>query len=132
MSHDPIFIEPMPMKTSHDCAVVCLAMYLGKPYPEIVAVAPPNALKRGMYVTEIIRTAALLGTVLYSRRHFDLKDDTGLLRVSPIKKGEQPHLVLLLEGTVYDPGAGRLWLDVDTFLATEEYRATTLLTTEGR
>ena len=118
------------MKTTHDCAVVCLAMYLGKPYPEVVQAAPANALKRGMFITDIIRTAAALGTVLHNRRRFDLKDDTGLLRVSPLKTGEQPHLVLLLEGLIYDPSAGRLWLDVDTFLATERYRPTTLLTME--
>ena len=128
----PVFIEPLVTKDVGDCTIACLVMWTGKPYPDVIAMAPPNAHKKGMYTGKIIETAAKLGTVLSRRRKFDLHEDDGILTVipHPMKRGRPDHAVVLVNGAVLDPFNGRLWLDVDIYLKTEQYRTGVLLVEE--
>lgn len=128
----PVFIEPLVTKDVGDCTIACLVMWTGKPYPEVIAAAPPNAHKRGMFTKDIIETAAKLGTVFKRRRKFDLHEDDGILTVlpDPTKKGRPDHAVVLINGAVLDPFNGRLWLEVETYLRTEQFRIGTLLMEE--
>ena len=127
----PVFIEPAVNKDSGDCAISCLVMWTGRTYPAVVAAAPPKAYKRGMSTRAIIETAGKLGTVLVQRRRFNLHEDDGILMLSPVAPHTtDAHAVVLLDGKVLDPYNGRLWLDIDIYLATEHYKASALLVDE--
>lgn len=126
----PIFIEPIIQKDTGDCAVTALVMITGKPYPDVVRAAPNRAHKSGMSTKEIIETAAILGVKLVRRRKFHMNEDTGILTLISEDPKRHDHVVLLLEGTIYDGYAGRLWFDPEVFLQTEKYRVGTLLRME--
>ena len=133
--NEPVFIEPLFQKDRGDCAICCLVMLLGKTYPEIVAVAPPKAVTQGMWLKEIIAVALRLGTKLKRIQKFDLHESIGIMSLTPVpthngKVRRDAHVALLLEGKVYDPLAGRLWLDVDVFLQQERYTVSSLLVRE--
>lgn len=125
----PVFIEPVVNREQGDCALACLVMWTGKPYQDVIAAAPTNAHKDGMYGRDVVATAARLGTRLRPRRKFDLHADEGLLMLNPHprkhpgQKWLRPsHCVILLGGMVLDPYNCRLWLDADVYLTTERYK----------
>ena len=87
-----------------------------------------------MYGCEVIAAAVKLGATLRARRKFDLHADSGILMLNPLPKrhpGQRwirpSHAVVLVSGMVLDPYNGRLWLDADLFLLTEQYKPGALL-----
>lgn len=130
----PVFIEPVINREQGDCAISCLVMWTGKGYRDVIAAAPDKAHKNGMYRHQVVSTAAKLGTQLKARRRYDLHADDGILMLNPEPKrhpGQRwlrpAHCVVLLNGMVLDPYNGRLWLDADVFLKTEQYKPGELL-----
>lgn len=129
--NEPVFIEPIVQRDIGDCAIACLAMLVGKSYPEVVAAAPARAYQRGMHNREVVETAAKFGIRLIRRRKFDPKDDIGILILNSVPpRKSASHAVLLLEGQIYDAANGRLWLDVDVYFRLENWKPGTLLTME--
>lgn len=137
---EPIFIEPIFQKDSGDCAVCCLVMLLGKPYPDVVAACPAeylgkpyNAVKSGMTSKMMIEAANKLGATLKLHHTVDLQEDTGILTVlkgkkrTPQNKDKDTHAVMLINGSIIDPMDARFWPSVETFLQVEDYRTGTIL-----
>jgi hypothetical protein len=117
-----------------DCAIACLAMMLGKPYPEILHAAcsvGANPGQAGMSTEAILQTALRLGTNLAIKRGWDWETDCGLLSIErkrPSKKHFSQHMVLLKWGLVFDTD-GTVW-EPDIYLDKLGYRALSLLTEE--
>lgn len=134
---EPVFIELSIQRESGDCTIACLHMLIGKSYLDVIKAAPPRAHKAGMTCKAMIETAAKLGVALCMRRKYDIHEDTGILSLNPdpahnvghIKRDE--HVVLLLNGMIYDAYNGRMWFDPDIFLKHERYAPGTLLTVES-
>lgn len=128
--HLPIFIEILTQKDAGDCAVCCLSMYLGVPYPTVLQRVGKRILKSGMNGREMAELAATMGVTMTTHRKFDLYKDSGILTVmqAAVKKPKDTHAVVLLQGSVIDPANGRLWPEVDVFMQVEKYRTGTLMT----
>ncbi len=97
-AYEPIFIEPVFQKDSGDCAICCLAMLLGKPYPDVIAACPKEyrgkpyvAVKNGMTNWMMIAAAQVLGTTLSVYHRVDLLEDTGILTVLKGSKRTQKN-----------------------------------------
>jgi hypothetical protein len=135
----PVFIEPDYNKDTGDCCVMCLKMWTGKGYKEVIDAAPPDAHKQGMWNREVIETAAKLGVVLTVMRKYDLYKDDGILMLRPnpkkwpgAREARPHHAVLLFNGVVLDPYNARVWPDVELYLLTEGYKPGWLLIEEGQ
>lgn len=133
----PVFIEPTFNKDAGDCCITCLVMWTGKGYLDVVAAAPLKAVKNGMGTREVVETAAKLGHTFIAKRKFDLFKDDGVLLLAPTPSKHpgsrwlRPHhAVVLLNGVVLDPFNGRVWPDVEVYLAVEKYKASSLLVEE--
>lgn len=122
---DLAVIQLVPSKahdTIGDCGICCLATLSGCSYEDVVAVAVQHvgdAWKNGLYLTQVIAVAHDIGLTLKRRRKYDLDADTGILNVvvterPPNRKpSRQEHLVVLMEGKIYDSDL-RVWA-VDAF-----------------
>ena len=125
----PVFIEPIINREQGDCTLACLVMWTGKSYQDVIAACPVGAHKKGLWNYQVVEAAALLGSVLTTKRRYDIHEADGILMLHPgPAKGRPPHSVVLIDGMVLDPYNGRLWLDVDVYLRQERYRAGVLLT----
>jgi len=124
----PVFIEPVINREMGDCTLTCLVMWTGKPYQDVIAVCPVGAHKKGLWNYQIVEAAGRLGSTLITKRHYNIHEDDGILMLHPDPaKGRPPHAVVLVNSAVLDPYNGRLWLDVDTYLQVERYKAGVLL-----
>lgn len=115
-------------RTEWDCGIVALAMLTGTPYEEVLAAsARVTSCERGLYLHEIEKTADVLGVQLKRRRRntYDPDTATGILHVYNLKRALY-HVVILWEGVVIDNG--KVWQELDVYLATEGYKAGSLLT----
>jgi hypothetical protein len=110
-------IKLIPGREDSDCAISCLATYLGETYEnvlrEVARVAPDNDDTSGLSTYEIKKVAAALGRPLKWRKKVKLDYDIGILEV-------EEHVCVLWKGVVFDPD-GHLW-DVHDYL--EAYRFT--------
>jgi hypothetical protein len=108
-------IKLIPGREDSDCAISCLATYLGETYEnvlrEVARVAPDNDDTSGLSTHEIKKVAAALGHPLKWRKKVNLNYDIGILEV-------EEHVCVLWKGVVFDPD-GHLW-DVHDYL--EAYR----------
>ena len=110
-----------------DCAIVALVMLTGTPYEEVLAAAARIAsCERGLYLSEVRKISDELGVPLrcLRRGRYDPDTVTGILHVYDIKASAY-HVVILWEGQVIDNG--KVWRDLDVYLATEGYKAGALL-----
>ena len=105
-----------------DCGICCLATLSGCSYEDVVAIAVQHvgeAWKHGLYLTQIIAIGRDLGLNLKRRRKYDLDHDTGILNVTVTERpsnkkiSRNEHLVVLMEGRIYDSDL-RVWA-VDAF-----------------
>lgn len=110
---------------SPDCAVASLAMLCGVTYGEALAAfpKPQRVMKLGAYTTELVAAAKRLGVKTKLRRTFDLDDDTGILHVS---RRIDEHVVFLWAGRIIE-GNGECWLNSESYLKTNRYKAKSLL-----
>ncbi len=117
----PDAIQPLVQLGASDCAIVALAMYLGKPYRVVSEAALKVCRKvhqRGLYTAEIIRTAKRLGCTIRAAKPMIGPHDepiSGLLIV--VRPSGTHHIVVLFQGVVIDPADGIVW-DFGTWLAT--------------
>ena len=120
-------IEPITQRGLCDCAVACLAMYLGLPYVAVAHAVPQLArvMREGMSTRQIVNVGKRLGVPLLLSKSFDLEEDSGILYVCDTEHG---HAVLLWKGGAFNPADGLFWKDADTLLKTYGFAADTLIT----
>lgn len=114
-----------------DCCIVALAMLTGLSYDDVLEAASSvlrRPHRRGMFVSQLRRTADVLGLSLTTHRHFDPEHDTGILTVTcQTGRAHPDHVVLLRWGLIFDTADCEVW-EYEAFMA--QYGATpkTLLT----
>ena len=121
-------LHVIPQRHSSDCAIACLAMFLGVRYEDVLVAVGKSVIDHGMTVKEVKDTAAKLKTPLQLRRHIDLDTDTGILGIQmPERRGHvrQDHVVILHAGLVFDTD-GTVW-EVDDYLQATHAKAVSLL-----
>lgn len=106
-----------------DCTICALAMYLGVGYEDVLLASQTLAHRRGMYVTQIIQTAANLGIALERHKTVDLESDSGVLVLRQPKAAS--HAIFLREGLVFE-GDGSVW-EVDVYLQHTGYKVAELV-----
>ena len=114
-------------RSDGDCAIVVLAMYLGRSYEDVLGQAAQldaEIHRRGMWVHQIERTAKALGVPLRRRRSYDLEEDDGILSLDSTN-GEAAHVVLLRAGLIFNVN-GTVW-EPDVYLSHEKYAPKCLL-----
>ena len=129
----PPIVQIQVSRAPGDCAVVALAMYLGRPYEDVFAAAvscTKNIIfhKTGMFWTQIHQTAAVFGAILLTRKvtkTHDLETICGLLGLKATAKREQ-HVVFVKAGLVFDSD-GTVW-EIETYLKYMGYKPLCLTT----
>lgn len=89
-----------------DCAIACLASYLGCHYAEVLVAASKVSKTfwtAGVSGVEHIKIARRLGIKSKWRRIIDIENDIGVLYVVYHDNASLAHDVVLIEGRVYDP-----------------------------
>lgn len=122
-------LEPIIQKSTSDCGVAALAMYLNRPYREVSSAAlkvAPRVHKAGLWTTQMKMIAKALHHNLVSVRVTELDDMTGLLTLAAGTKPKEEHVVVLFQGVVIDPSDGLLW-DRETYLSHGAWRITGVL-----
>jgi hypothetical protein len=103
----------------NDCAIACLASYLGR-HPAEVLIAAAAVSKTfwaaGLSGIEHVRVAKRLGYKTKWTKKFDLEDDIGVLFVT-FHDNTMQHDVVLIEGRIFDPeySPARL-IEVDVYM----------------
>jgi hypothetical protein len=99
-----------------DCACGALASLAGESYEDVyVAISqidPKNRGKAGLYNSQVIAAARLLGMSLVPTRRYDLDEDEGILRVrwNDPRKRRGGHFAAVVNGLVRCPtGEERDW-----------------------
>ncbi len=116
MSAAPI-LRVVTCREDSDCAITALAMFLGETYEDVLrAVTLSNKThgRHGLWRTEIVRAAKVLGHTLKTKRRYDLESDYGILRLPD-------HAAVLRNGLVID-GDGTIW-DADAYLSGRKVRS---------
>jgi hypothetical protein len=111
------FLRVEIQRHKSDCAVACLAMFLGLSYEEVLMAFRHNVIASGATTRQILSAAARLGHRLKWTRKVDLETDIGLLALDS-RKWPQQHLVVLKEELIVDSDA-TIW-DQDVYLAAYE------------
>lgn len=117
MAGIPIF-HTVRQRSTSDCAVACLASFLGRSYEEVLiaaALLTPAILTRGMNNEDMIGTARQFGVVLSRKTPpIRIEEDSGILGVK-IKGAHDEHAVVLSNELIYDPFTGNVW-DAEMYL----------------
>lgn len=119
----------IPQRSNMDCGVACLAMVTRMPYEDVYVATcqvDRRAARRGLAVHQVQAIAKLCGLPLVRRRSYDLEADEGILSV---RSETNWHFVVLCNGAIVDPDAGRIFFDADDYLTENKARACTLLVT---
>lgn len=126
-AHSPYLLQVVCQRGPMDCGVSCLAMICGVSYENAlcaVAQVQPNVCVKGLYFTEMIKAAKLLGVKLKQRKAADLELDTGILSISA-PKWKTDHVVVLKSGLIVDTD-GTIW-DADVFISANNAKVGLLL-----
>lgn len=117
--NEPFIVEPCAQKARSDCWAACLAMLTGRTYTDVVAAAPRQwrSCRSGLGIREIVNAAKRLKVVLRYTATPPDDDDIGMLF---IHKEDDPeaHVVMWLNGVIFDPSPGLLYTDAAAFLLT--------------
>lgn len=100
----PSVVQLTPKHGLRDCVIASMSAYLGKPYEQVVGAAAqvyPNFWKIGLENKHTLAVARKLGTPLKIVRDYDIDEDSGLLTIT-YHAGKNEHMVLLLEGRIYE------------------------------
>lgn len=135
-SGDDMAFTDLPMlrvwkqRSSGDCALVALAMYLGVSYEDALGEASQIADKphrKGLFLDQIERAASALGVELKRKRKVDFDNDHGILVVTCKKNREfKDHVVVLRWGLLFDTECD-VW-EPDAFLEHYDAKPATLFT----
>lgn len=96
-------VSMIPQRHVADCAVSCLAMFLGVTYEDALLAYGgdvPNILRGGVWLKNIQRASERLGTPLKIKRRWDCARDEGIVRVR-MRSGEG-HVVVLRSGLFFN------------------------------
>lgn len=117
MSNLPICFEPTRQNRPNDCAVACLKMLTGVTYVEATDAFPKRAkvATEGASDRQILNAAKRLRRPLRFIKDGDLSEIVGILQIIEVKT-KDVHVVMLAKGSIYNPGDGVLWTDIDSFL----------------
>ncbi len=116
----------------NDCGICALSMLLDVPYEDVLGAASlvlndPRVHHNGLFVAQMVRTAATLGVTLKARKRFNVAVDEGVLVLEDTKKADANHAAFLMSGLVF-PGDGTC-AKVAAYLRKEKYRPISLLVT---
>jgi hypothetical protein len=123
---EPVVFEPVVQKSTNDCAVACLAMYLGLPYSQVREAAGRRLTKEGMTTRAIINTAKKLGAELVLQKDFDA-DDVGIADLLR-EDDSDGHVVLFVRGAVWTTASGQIWADLFTYCKVHKFKLLGLIT----
>lgn len=117
-------------RSDTDCAIACLTTLAGGSvsYEDVLIHAARIApCEDGMWLKQIIRVASELGIELVAKRpkRYSLETDTGILHVYHAKKHVY-HVCILWAGRIIDTD-GSCWSDAEVYLASNQYKAGSLL-----
>jgi hypothetical protein len=131
MTPDLTTIEPIVQRSTHDCAVAALAMYLGLPYVAVADAVPSlkKVMHNGMSIRQFLNVGKRLGIELVADEEFDIDEDDGVLYM---RNEESGHVVLLWKGGAFNPADGHFWRGVDTLMEKNRYKPDTLIRLKGR
>ena len=119
------FLQVILQRHPMDCAVACLAMYLGKSYEEVLMAFRHNVMAQGASMRQIQMAARKLGSPLRWSRKVDIETDCGILSVaSTIWKSD--HVVVIKNEMVIDTDA-TVW-EASDFFSIYSARPMSLLT----
>ena len=117
MAGIPIF-HTVRQRSTSDCAVACLASFLGRSYEEVLiaaALLTPEILYRGMETEDMIATASQFSVQLVLKLPpIDVDEDSGILGIR-VRGQKDEHAVVLSNGLIYDPATGNVW-DAEIYL----------------
>jgi hypothetical protein len=98
-------IRLVTQRGKNDCAIACLATYLGRDYEEVLIAAgrvSRTVWSAGLSGPEHVKVARALGVTAKWTRSFNLDEDTGILGVS-YTDDDLAHDTVLIEGRIFDP-----------------------------
>src|SRR5690606_33138088 len=106
----PAAIRLWPKRGDHDCTIAALASYLRRHYEEVLIAAAkvaPKCWATGLSGPEVTRVARRLGFRVRWRQVdqndlAELDDLTGILDLRFWNKPQQQHVVLIIEGVIYE------------------------------
>lgn len=121
-------IKVVTQRGGGDCGICCLAMFLGVTYEDALAAAVTQTKdrklhRRGMWDSQIIRTAKVLGVALHKQRRWDMETADGILCLFTAK--HEDHVVVLHNGMIFDTD-GTVW-EPELYLKASTYHPTHLL-----
>jgi hypothetical protein len=98
-----------PAQDSGSCGIIALAAFTGLSYGDVLEAASKickHPQHRGMYCTELLKAAGLLGFKMRMKAHCNFKRDEGILNMSAKKKkgkkSEAGHFVVVAAGLIFD------------------------------
>jgi hypothetical protein len=126
----PVVIEIHVQKGGFDCGIAALATFTGQPYRVVSEAALkvcPNSHKSGMWATDVIKVAKVLGVKLVRAPLLDPRDTDATGLVVLRKPNGIGHVATLFQGVLADPSSG-LAYDFTTYLTTKRYSVRVFLT----
>ena len=102
MKYQPL-LTMVPQRHPMDCGPTTLSMLLGVSYEDALLAfggVAPKILRGGVWLTEMRRAAAVLGTPLKLKRVWDVEDDEGIAQIKFRKCAY--HLVVVRRGLFFD------------------------------
>lgn len=119
-----VTVDPVVQKDSGDCAVACLAMFLGVGYAEMRKRVHRNAGSEGMTDRQIINAARKFGCRL---KFVGAGDEAlGILKLERAVEGKprtmEYHVVMFMRGVIFNPADGLIWVDPDAFFKARRWR----------
>jgi len=127
MAESSPVIQIILQRSTGDCALVALAMFLGRSYEDVLAVAgslDEQVHRHGLYIPQILKIAKRLGTPLCRRKHWDLETSEGILDLASTINADA-HVVVLKAGLIFDT-EGTVW-SPEVYLLNEYYKPMSLL-----
>jgi hypothetical protein len=109
-----------------DCGIAALAMLLGLSYERVSVIAyaiAADVATTGLNLKEIQAIAQHCGVSLDRHRTYNLETGLGILSV---RRPTWWHCVILRQGIIVDPNAGRIF-EARDYLSSQKARACTLL-----
>jgi hypothetical protein len=97
-------VSMIPQRHIADCGCATLAMLLGISYEDALLALggeAPKILRGGVWLTQLQRAAAKLGSPLKIKRRWDAEFDEGIVQIR-FKSGTGYHVVLLRAGLFFD------------------------------
>lgn len=133
---NPLLLQFHPQRSTSDCGIASLATYLGLPYEHVLiaagAVGYLRVPERGVFLLQLQKIARKLGRPLtaLSPLQYSLEESVGILHVARDQTGDIggiSHLVVLCDGSIYDPEEHQWWRDASVYLASRHLEARNLL-----